>query len=183
MINLDYIIFTSNESTDPSSGFYPQLNVTYFPYIQIFDTPVMETEYTTYKIELREGINFSVDNVSIILILCYLAPLLIGKIPKSLVNLPNRDYWLSPENMDKTKNKLLVLMLEHCIYTLLLLISIFHLVYLANIARTNINMEYILIISIIYTLLTVYWVIKIIKSFKKPKGGLNGFKTNTTASG
>ena len=106
-------------------------------------------------------------SVQILLNFCFvLFPIMINKIPKIFINIPNKDYWLSDEKIDETKLKLKKLFFEYGVYIFIFLIFVFHLVYIANVNKTRLNLKYFFTNFIIFNLLNIYWIIKTYKVFK-----------------
>ena len=111
-----------------------------------------------------------------ILIFCalYFFPRLIISIPSRWTNLPNKDYWLKPENRTRTKQ-----ILEHLMWrfgtVLFLLFLIMGLLTLqANMSdpvRLNMNVFFLSLAA--FLIYTIWWVIKLLRAFQIPSG-VNG---------
>jgi uncharacterized membrane protein len=76
------------------------------------------------------GVTFAV----LALLLCTL-PVILRITPPSLINLPNKDYWLGPEQRDATFRFLTTWMLWFAALTLWLLAIVFHAVMVANLQQ------------------------------------------------
>ena len=64
-------------------------------------------------------------------------PALLRNLPISLINLPNREYWLAPERKDQTIESMSVFLYELGFFTNLLIGAIAAVLYHANITATN----------------------------------------------
>ena len=99
----------------------------------------------------------------------YFSPVLIFKVPPQSVNLPNRDFWLSPENREQTRQKISNAMYEMGVYIFLFFGFIGYLAFQANQDPPFCLNESIFIIGLCgFFALTIYWIIKFMLSFKKP---------------
>ena len=94
---------------------------------------------------------------------------LLNRIPESMVNLPNRQYWFAPERKQETVRILSIYMLWMGSSTLVLLLAIMHTTIEANIgADPRIGPPWLIIGS--YLGFTVIWSIAFILRFvRKPK--------------
>lgn len=109
--------------------------------------------------------------IEIILFLVFLIPpYLVTVIPIKHMNLPNKDYWTSTENIATTKHKLAHLMSEFGIATFALVIFAGTLTVDANLSEpVRLNESVLLAGLAIYLAYTVWWCIKLFLSFKVPK--------------
>jgi len=90
------------------------------------------------------------------------------RIPVSLINLPNKDYWLSPERRAETLAFINSQMLMFGNATLLFIIVVFHLVIKENLSHKNLLAPSIMMPLLgIYILLSVIWTIRLILRFRK----------------
>ena len=89
--------------------------------------------------------------------------------PTSLVSLPNRDYWLSPENRPRMEGILDRLMMEYGVVMFLFMLVLGVLVLQANLTEPALLNErpllYALGVLLVYT---VYWTVKCFRSFRIP---------------
>ncbi len=69
---------------------------------------------------------FLVINIAFVAFVCWVVP----RIPDSLVNLPNKEYWLAPERREKTHARMKSMLLWIATATALLFICIFFLTWL-----------------------------------------------------
>ena len=102
----------------------------------------------------------------------YFMPVLIVKTPAKYVSLPNRDYWLSPENRKMTMDKIAAAMYEFGIYLFLFFIGIGYLTTQANLdPPVRLDESKFIIMLILFFGLTIYWTVKFMLAFRLPKHG------------
>jgi hypothetical protein len=97
-------------------------------------------------------------------------PWFLFRIPPGLVSFPNKDYWLKEENKPKTKAKLAALMWElgSVLFAFLFLVGL--LVLDANLTQpVRLNERLFLLVFIAFMLYTLYWCVKVFRSFRVPK--------------
>ena len=97
-----------------------------------------------------------------------LVPRMVSRLPSSLINLPNKEYWLSPERREDT---FVIFRKYFEIFgsaILLLVTSVNHLVYIANVNRQNLsdNIWYILIAFLAFVGI---WLAKFVMEFTSKK--------------
>jgi uncharacterized membrane protein len=95
-------------------------------------------------------------------------PKCIRTIPRGLINLPNKDYWLSPEHVDETIEIFGALMAEFGSATLLLLIVVFHLAFQANIEGGNLDTAVAWVSIGAYLMFSIFWTIRLYRAFRLP---------------
>jgi uncharacterized membrane protein len=97
-------------------------------------------------------------------------PSLVFKFPARLISLPNKDYWLKEENKPKVRTKFAILMWEFGIGLFTFLFFVEFLVLDANLTKpVRLNEKLFLSVFITYMVYTVYWCVKILRSFRIPK--------------
>ncbi len=93
-----------------------------------------------------------------------------GKIPVSLVNLPNKDYWLAPERRRESLSVVTKYMSGFWTATLLLLICTMHLAIRANLGWSQGLGDWFFFLLAGYILFTVVWAASLIRRFaRKPE--------------
>ncbi|HAG08478.1 MAG TPA: hypothetical protein DCK87_02780 [Desulfotomaculum sp.] len=103
-----------------------------------------------------------------IAIVFLLTPFLLKKCPKEWINFPKKDYWLAPERKESS-----ILIISNWMYfiglaTNILLIIIFHLVYIANTTNpVKLNNNLFFPVLIIYLLISIGWGIMLHIRFNK----------------
>jgi len=99
-------------------------------------------------------------------------PYIIWKVPKSMINLPNRDYWLAPERIEETKEYCGGQMLFMGSLTLLMEICAFQLVIQANLSpQVRLPSAQMWMLMGAYTAAVFIWLIKFFTGFSRPPGG------------
>lgn len=106
------------------------------------------------------------------IILCFVGPFwLIQKLPVSLVNIPNKDYWLAPERKKETMAYLSEQLLLLGSATLLLVFLLFHFVIQANLEEEVQSIGSLPMVLIgLYLAYTLYWTIALIWRFRRREG-------------
>ncbi|MEP7075331.1 MAG: DUF1648 domain-containing protein [Acidobacteriota bacterium] len=94
-----------------------------------------------------------------------LVPRFVRRLPPSLVNMPNKEYWLAPEHIDETMEifRSYFEVFGGVIVALFVVVNQF--VYAANTARSNLPGS-IWMVIVAFLLFTVVWVIKFIGEFR-----------------
>jgi uncharacterized membrane protein len=96
-------------------------------------------------------------------------PLLLRHIPASLINLPNRDYWLDPERKDATLDRLTDQLLFFGAMTLFLMDGIMYLSFTANLSKKPAMSSELLWSMIVgFIIVNVGWTIYLIRSLRLP---------------
>ena len=109
---------------------------------------------------------------TLLFIFFLMIPRNLQKIPARWINLPARNYWLKPENRQKMQEKLTILMSEFGIGLFVFLLFISLLAIDANLSEPVILNETLFLAGfIIYMLYVIYWVFKMIRSFRLRKAG------------
>lgn len=105
----------------------------------------------------------------------YYTPVLVFKTPSQWISLPNRDFWLSPENIEITKQKITNAMYEFGIYMFLFFGVIGYLTTQANQnPPVRLDESRFMIGLIAFFGLTAYWTVKFILAFRLPKNDSPG---------
>jgi len=94
-----------------------------------------------------------------------LVPFLVRRLPNSLINLPNREYWLSDEHREETLSIVGSYFEIFGAAILVFFIVVNQFVYQANVSKTNLSssMWFIVVGFLVFTLV---WLIKLIREFK-----------------
>ncbi len=80
---------------------------------------------------------FNLATITVLLVLFVAISLLVKHIPDYMINLPNKEYWLSNERRKKTLSKIQNISLAMGSATIVLLLVIIEIVYLTNIRNTS----------------------------------------------
>ncbi|MFM7888350.1 MAG: DUF1648 domain-containing protein, partial [Pseudanabaena sp.] len=96
-------------------------------------------------------------------------PLIFKYVPTSLINLPHKAYWLADERREESFQFLNVHLSWFGVATILLMVIIFHLTFLANLSPIkNLNAPAPWILLVAYVLFTVWWTVVLLRRFPKP---------------
>lgn len=95
-----------------------------------------------------------------------LLPLLLEKMPDSLINLPNKQYWLAPERRAETFVKMRVFFRWFSVGLLSLILLINQQVYKANLTRQDLSPLILWLIIGSFVVFTIVWMIKFLGQFK-----------------
>ena len=111
---------------------------------------------------------FTMLDIFLFLLFIY-SPKLILKSPQKLLSLPNKDFWLKPENQSELKSKMTILMSEFGITFFIFFLIIKLLTFEANrIEPVRLNERLFLTALILFIAYSIYWSIKLIRSFRIP---------------
>lgn len=95
-----------------------------------------------------------------------LLPYLIEKMPDSLLNLPNKAYWLAEERRAETFMKIRRYFQWFSILLLTLFIAVNQMVFRANLIRENLPSVVMWLILIVFFVFVIFWLIKFISQFR-----------------
>ena len=138
--------------------FYPQLPekvASHFNYLGEADGWMSKTEFTIFQVIL----------LGVILATTSLIPLLFNKLPDSLINIPNKSYWLAPERRAQSILKLAIVTDNLRIALLLLFLGINYFTFQANITGATLSNGTWLILGV-FLIYTIYWTIGLRKTFR-----------------
>lgn len=94
-----------------------------------------------------------------------LLPLLIQKMPDSLINMPNKQFWLAQERRGETFAVIRTYFEWFSVALLTLFIGINQLIFRANLTRENLSPESWLMIGA-FLIFVILWSIKFVRQFK-----------------
>jgi|MudIll2142460700_1097286.scaffolds.fasta_scaffold191739_1 uncharacterized membrane protein len=96
-------------------------------------------------------------------------PGLISRFPESMINLPNKEYWLAVERKDETFLRIRERLMYMGNGVVIFLIATFQLVLLANFTEDRrMNAEVLWILLLLFLIFTLSWTIKFIRLFRMP---------------
>ncbi len=104
-------------------------------------------------------------------LLFYFAPVLTTGVSRSLLNLPNKDYWLKEENLAAFHRKFGSYMAEFgvAIFTFFFCISLLTLQ--ANLSHpVLLNTEWFMVVFVLFMLYTLWWLVKLVRGLRIPAG-------------
>ncbi len=99
----------------------------------------------------------------------YFSPWLIERIPARWISLPNRDYWLTPENKERAVEMMREMMWQFGTALFLFLFFTGLLTISANLSRpVRLNEELFLSGLVVFLVYTGYWTIALLRAFRIP---------------
>jgi uncharacterized membrane protein len=94
----------------------------------------------------------------------YFSPRLIARVPSKWISLPNRDFWLAPQNRANATE-----MFSHYIWLFLFMLFTGLLALRANLSEpVRLDETVFLAALVIFLAYTVYWTIVLLRAFRKP---------------
>lgn len=94
-----------------------------------------------------------------------LVPYFIRKMPNSMINLPNKEYWLGPEHREEMLSIMGRYFEVFGAMVLVLFVIVNQFVYLANVSKTNLT-SFIWIVIVGFLIFSVVWLVKLMREFK-----------------
>ncbi len=108
--------------------------------------------------------------LGLIAILFNVLPAMMRILPSSMVNLPHREYWLSPEHRGEAERILAFYLYGSGNATIALLLCVFHLVFRANLASDVRLGGGMLLLLVVFVLFMVGWSVPFLRAFRLPPG-------------
>jgi uncharacterized membrane protein len=97
-------------------------------------------------------------------------PFIIRHVSESLINLPNKDYWLAPERKKKTLDRLVDQLLFVGTMALILMDGILYLVIKANQSENPVMQpEWLWGLIAAFFVANVIWIVNLLQGFRRPK--------------
>jgi uncharacterized membrane protein len=107
--------------------------------------------------------------VGVMSLLFWGLPLIIRLVPASMINLPNKEYWLAPERKELTLARLSDQMLFTGCMALLLMDGILFLVIKANLSAVPVfPAAWMWGLVVVFIAANIVWTINLIRSFRRP---------------
>ncbi|WP_271253168.1 DUF1648 domain-containing protein [Pseudanabaena sp. Chao 1811] len=98
-----------------------------------------------------------------------LLPLVFKYLPTSVINLPHREYWLSGDRREESLQFLNVHFSWLGVATMLLMVIIFHLTFIANLSPIKeLNLPAPLVLLAAFVIFTIWWTVVLLRRFPKP---------------
>lgn len=117
---------------------------------------------------------FSVVPLSAVVLVTFIVPLLVAKLPTSLVNFPNKEYWLAPERRAETMRRLGGRMEWYGVVLLAFLAFVYELVFEANLTRSGLANGPFIVALVAYLMFSLAWVVALIRAFSLPDNARTG---------
>jgi uncharacterized membrane protein len=95
-------------------------------------------------------------------------PIWLRWIPTSLVNLPNREYWLTPERREATLARLGAWMAWFCVAMTAFMLAILEMVLRVNLERTPLPTPAFLIALGTFFAVVIAWIVALYRAFRLP---------------
>ncbi len=112
-------------------------------------------------------ITFDLAVITVLFAMFIAITLLIKHIPSEMINLPDKNYWLSGEKREKTLATIQNILSEFGLATIILLLIIFEIVYRTNVKNLDILLIKPFIPLAFYILYVFIFVYRVLKIFKK----------------
>ncbi|MCE9598199.1 MAG: DUF1648 domain-containing protein [Spirochaetia bacterium] len=93
---------------------------------------------------------------------------LLGKLPASLINMPNREYWFAPERREASLAKVAIFMAEFGFFANLFFTAILFLTFYANRNATGLSISLMLVMLAAFLVFVIGWIIHLYRAFKLP---------------
>jgi uncharacterized membrane protein len=104
----------------------------------------------------------------VVVVVALLAPLLVAKLPVSMVNLPNKNYWLAPERKDASFRRLRARMEWFGVALLAFLAFVYDLVFKANTGGGGLANGPFLAALVGFLVFTIVWTVSLHRAFPRP---------------
>jgi uncharacterized membrane protein len=98
-----------------------------------------------------------------------LTPRMLRRVPVSMINLPNKDYWLAPERKDESMRFLEREMQWMGVLTVAFILLVLHLAIRANLDPGHrFESGPFLILLVLFLVATCWWIVRLYRRFPKP---------------
>ena len=97
-----------------------------------------------------------------------LVPRFVRRLPKNLINMPNKEYWLSDEHREETLGIFRNYFEVFGAVVVLMFVVVNQFVYQANVARSNLPSS-IWMVIVGFLIFTIVWLVKFISEFRLKK--------------
>lgn len=95
-------------------------------------------------------------------------PWLLRKLPVSLINMPNRDYWLAPERREQSVRRMGVYMAVFAVGMNLFMIAVESTTFAANRSMVPLSPVSIIAIGAAFFIFMILWIIRFVRAFRLP---------------
>ena len=101
-----------------------------------------------------------------------LTPRMLRRIPVSMINLPNKNYWLAPERKDESLRFLEREMQWMGVLTIAFLVLVLHLAIRANLDPAHhFESSPFVFLLVVFAITTSWWIVRLYRRFPKPGPG------------
>jgi uncharacterized membrane protein len=109
---------------------------------------------------------FSLIPFGVALIVGILSPLLVAKLPPSMVNLPNKEHWLAPERKEETLQRLGTRMEIFGVALVVFFAFVYELVFAANTSGEGLANGPFIVGMVLFLSFTIGWLVSFFRAFK-----------------
>lgn len=95
-------------------------------------------------------------------------PWFVQKLPVSMINMPNRDYWLAPERRAQSVQKIGAYMAAFAVGVNLFMIAVESLIFAANRSMMPLSPVGIISVGAAFFVFMILWIIQFIRAFRLP---------------
>ncbi len=95
-------------------------------------------------------------------------PFLLRKLPVSLINMPNREYWLSPERRAESVLRVGMHMAEFGIGVNLFMMAVEYLSFLANRSTAPLSPVGLIVLASAFLSFMIFWIVRFVRAFRLP---------------
>jgi uncharacterized membrane protein len=107
--------------------------------------------------------------VGLLVVLFLLVPMLITRLPPSMINLPNKDYWLAPERRASTGRTLQGFLVGYGNVMLLFLLVVFGEAMRASLTAVPQLSNRVWFMMVVLGGFTIYWTARFMLAFRRPR--------------
>ena len=109
---------------------------------------------------------------TVLFAVCFFGPKLSLAVPKDLINLPNKEYWLADENLPRTREMLAQLLYEFGIAILAFFGVVSALTMQANFSEPmQLDMRLFTAAVVVFLVYTLAWCVRMFIAFRLPESG------------
>lgn len=111
---------------------------------------------------------FEIALFALILGEALLIPLLVEKLPASVINIPNRDHWLAEERRAETFAGIRAMFEALGVVMVAFFIAVNQMVFRANVMRENLPTWMFLAVFAVFSVAMIFWLVKFVRRFRIP---------------
>jgi len=95
-------------------------------------------------------------------------PWLLRKLPASMINMPNRDYWLAPERREPSIKRVGAYMAGFAVGMNLFMMAVESLTFTANRSLVPLSPVGLIVISAVFLAALIFWCVRFVLAFRLP---------------
>jgi uncharacterized membrane protein len=108
--------------------------------------------------------------IALISVVCLGVPVLVGRLPTGMINLPNKEYWLAPERRQRTVAMLQDFLVGFGNGMLLFFLVLLHEVFRASLMPVPRLSHSIWVWLVLLVAWNIIWTVRLIRAFRLPDG-------------